>query len=725
MAQNTVTVNLVANNFVTGAIQNIKNSIGSLSGTANSFAANFMANLSMVGLNLAINKVRELGSTIVETSKLQTTMLATASDVGTNLGVGFDKAKNVVAQTNDEIAKMAAALPGTTAGYNAVFNSLAGTLAKQFRGDTEQFSQVAMDITKRVGVLASIRNVDPGQSGAVIERLINGSSGFAELAQNDILQKNAVFKQALIDQMTALGIDQKQWKQLSNDVRLGIVRKALTVATPDTLIDAFNGTVDSTIESIKSNLFDPMIGVFGFLRKVPSAEGRTVIDAVQGFLQAWLGFSESMGKLASRLGFNFDPLEPLIGVIDFLADIGNTAHLLITDSPQKVFKNLSGNVEDWVKNFSNNFTDAIASLPKVDPVAIGYFFAQVVNQVNDLFNSVLNNTDWSALGFAVGDFIGKAVVAFGAFLVSRDWSDIGQQFLAVVLAAIKLIGGLILGALNGLLSAVRTNLYDAAIRPLQDIENLVNQTWQGIIRFFKGLYDKVTSWLTDIVNQLKPQNVLSNLGATVIPQPIQQAVSSATQGVGGIGQAVIDAVTAPIKGLGNLGQGLLNRVTGQQNKPTTDQNRPNNNQVRPTVNQRNVTNNNQTTTTVDQRRVSNTVNQVRPVSNPRVQVNLPNILASVPRQLTGISSITPLTTSRTNPTAQNRVNQSLVNPVAALPIRQPQVQNSTARTQQVNHFNPQVNVEMTGTDANPDAVAQAVMDRITVGYRSFLRQQIA
>jgi hypothetical protein len=31
-----------------------------------------------------------------------------------------------------------------------------------------------------------------------------------------------------------------------------------------------------------------------------------------------------------------------------------------------------------------------------------------------------------------------------------------------------------------------------------------------------------------------------------------------------------------------------------------------------------------------------------------------------PRHLTGISSITPLTSGRTNPTAQNRVNQHLL-----------------------------------------------------------------
>lgn len=508
---------------------------GAVGGMFGSFLA---ANLATAGIDLVINKVRQLGGAIQDAAKLQTNILATSSDIGTNLGVPIDQAQQVVERMNIKIAGLAAALPGSTQGYTAVFNALGSAIAKQHRGNVEEFETTAADITKRVGVLASIRNIDPAQSGSVIERLISGNGGFGELALNDVLQKNAVFKQALIDGMAAMGVDQKQWQRLSSQMRLKIVQQALRVATPDSLIDSFNGTVDSMLESIKSNLFDPMIGTFGMLRKVPSAAGRSVIDAVQGFLQAWLSFSTSVGRISKALGISFDPLQPLIAVIDFFADIGNSlAGLLDTDSPREIMRTIISGVNNWL----NRLLTGIWSLD------IGTFTTRLTNAVNGFwrsFSSFWMSVDWFAVGRMVVPTVLQVFRLLAEFLLKLNFTDVLKYVIALCLGIIKLLAGIIVGALEGLVATVALLLKAAIVTPLSNIGTAVKYVWDNVITFFRGLYDTVSGWLRQVQNILQPVvSAVTNPVGTAV-QAVQNAVPEPVKDVA---KKVSDVIPKPIK----------------------------------------------------------------------------------------------------------------------------------------------------------------------------------
>ena len=84
------------------------------------------------------------------------------------------------------------------------------------------------------------------------------------------------------------------------------------------------------LEGLRSNLFDPLIGVFGFRRKIEQAGGRTVLDSFTGFVQSWLGLGDTVNAIATKLGISFDPLKPIVDVIDFLTDIGTKADLWLS-----------------------------------------------------------------------------------------------------------------------------------------------------------------------------------------------------------------------------------------------------------------------------------------------------------------------------------------------------------------------------------------------------------
>ena len=121
------------------------------------------------------------------------------------------------------------------------------------------------------------------------------------------------------------------------------------------------------LEGLRSNLFDPLIGVFGFRRKIEQAGGRTVLDSFTGFVQSWLGLGDTVNAIATKLGISFDPLKPIVDVIDFLTDIGTKADLWLSSMNFSLgFDNLDissfiSGLYNWVSGFWNGIIGSLLS----------------------------------------------------------------------------------------------------------------------------------------------------------------------------------------------------------------------------------------------------------------------------------------------------------------------------------------------------------------------------
>jgi len=513
-----------------------------LSGAANGVSQALGAmvpNTAIAGMLAAAGAAYKLVGALNEGGRVQTQSLATTSDIATNLGVEFGIARKEVELMNTKISQMAASLPGETKQYNEMFGAIGGSLAKMYKGNIAGFQEASQDITKRAGVLASVRGIGGAQAGSVIERLISGNGGFGELALNDVIQKNAIFKQALIDGMRAMGKDQKDWQNLSSEMRLSIVRKALKTATPDSLIDQFNGTFESVTQGIKSYWFDLQGGVFGVLRQVEGSKGsRSVLDAVAGALEQMTRAGNALMNLGSAKGLNFDPMLALITFFDSVTQVLNGVEYFIRSGGKLPKFNFDFDITKYLKNLSNivpqylnDAIHAIQSATKGTGVSnILGGLSQVTNGLMGIFSSVFAKVDWSAVGEIVGRIATQALIGAGRYVLTLNYAGMLGVIFNILVALGKLIGG----ALQGVILAG----IDAVVGGLKAALGFAGALWQGLVDGVKSFIDKVTSWLSNIV--------LNN--------PVSQGV-----------QAVSSFVADPIGTTGNF---IKEKILGQPAAPT-------------------------------------------------------------------------------------------------------------------------------------------------------------
>lgn len=360
----------------------------------------------LASIQLATQGFQSLTGAIASAAKTQTQFIAASSDIGTNLGVPLSTAKKLNSELQEEVAKTAAALPGTTQDYNIVLQAISGTLASQFKGNPEAFKQVSLDVTKRTGTLAAIQGSNPAQAGSTMNRFISGTMSMGEASVNDILQKNPQLIAAINKESAKLGVDVKKWKTLQTSTRLAIVQAALRTATPDSLIAEFDGTVESMWQTWQTKLFDPQIGLLGMLRKVKSKGSRTVLDSVQGLMQAIDG-------LANLGGTGFDPLVPIINFIDWISDLANGLNGLSAGLSGMSTKTIGKAISGTLNGLATGINTAMA---KINYPGLGKQLWKGLLATLDTLASVLANLDWVALGKALLQGLYRAFEVLVGFL---------------------------------------------------------------------------------------------------------------------------------------------------------------------------------------------------------------------------------------------------------------------------------------------------------------------
>lgn len=561
VASNRIEVDLIANDLISGVVEGLRGKLGAIDNqvAGGAFFGSLWANLATSAISLVTDKISDLFNALDDAGQKQTEQLATASDVATQLAVPLDRAKSLVLETQGEISKIAAALPGVTAGYNSVFNSIAPTIAKQFKGDTEAFKSVAMDITKRVGVLAAIRNVDSGFAGSAMNRFLAGTMTWGEAGIQDIFQKNPMLRDAIMSQAKAMGVSLDKWKTLNDGVRLTIVRNALKIATPDSLIDSFEGTYQSMIEGLKTDLFDPLIGAFGMLRKVDQAGGRNVLDAATQLLRAFTSLGDTIGEGAKRLGFDSDPLMPIFAVLDFLSDIANSANLVL--SGYMDFRGITDGYGLFVNSIYKNVLQAVTAF---NPSDIGSLLSTGINYYVGFITNILKTIDWVQVGEIFGQLLVKGVllaVSLLSLVFKIDKGKLAQLFLEGFLAAIKLFFGVLRGGWDAITQAFAS--------PVSGVVDAITGFFQGIVDFFKMVWSKVQGLVSSVTNLpgqavsavMAPVQAVTSAVSNAVPQPVKNAVGGALDA----GGKALEATKGALGGL--MGQSSPNRPRASQDVP--------------------------------------------------------------------------------------------------------------------------------------------------------------
>lgn len=416
------------------------------------------------GIQTIGNQARKTVGAVMEAASLQTGGLATAGDLANQLGVSFAKAKDLVADTRAEISKMSAALPGENKDYNAIFQNISATIAGTTRGNMGLFKKEAMELTQTFGVLAAIRpNVDANTGGSAVNRLMSGTMAIKEaFGTNDIFSKNPLLQKYISEQLKIIGKSEQDWKQLTTETRKRILMSAGKQAVSQETLASFDGTVDSMVATAKATLFDPDIGVFGFLKKIKAAGGRSGLDAVQTGLQALDNLFRAVGRIGAGLGFDSDTVMlTFVRLADFFTDMVNTVTGAINgNNPIEAISGIFGKVFSWLST--------------------------ALSQVGQF----VNNIPWGKLGYAFGAVVGKVMT----MLFTRvDWAEVNKTVAKAALGIIVLIGAAIVGAIKGAMDELGNYIKSKIASIGQGVSNFVSAPVAGVGNFISGAIDNVKS----------------------------------------------------------------------------------------------------------------------------------------------------------------------------------------------------------------------------------------
>lgn len=344
-----------------------------------------------------------------EAASIQTTMLNTSAAIANELGLTLAQSGELAEKSISSLSEAAAALPGETADYAAIYRQLASQIAKNNPNDTEAFDKQATQMSTKLGVLAATSGMDATEVGRQSSRFLSGTVSIGEF-RNLQLGENPLVMNALIEEMTKLGKSVDEWSVISLKERVSIFEKVLEKAVPKELTDSFEGTVESLFAGWDTLLFDPTTGILGVLRRVESQGGRNLLEAFQGILQTFDRIRVSVTDLMSSVGLTIDPMDALISAFDWVnVQLNNIQDVIEgnagTESIIQNLKNMGNGLADWLLkgvDFALDFLDNLSKNISGDD--IGKIISQIYWTFEELTDSLITKIDWQKVGQIWAEF---------------------------------------------------------------------------------------------------------------------------------------------------------------------------------------------------------------------------------------------------------------------------------------------------------------------------------
>jgi hypothetical protein len=568
------------------------------------------AQLAVSGLTLGYQK---LANAIQEASRIELENLSASSGLADMVG-GFEVAEQSINRVNVSLAKAAAALPGSTAGYTQLARNISDDVAAAFKGSDGKianlpaFEDRVQSIATSYAAMAATTGVATGNMQLFLVKALGGTSSMAELGLIDALQKNAQLRNKLNDGMKALGID--SLKDLSVEKRIEFLDKiGKSVITPEFLKRSQN-TVEGMWQSFVSNLFDPMGGIFGVMRDLePQIEGQqTAFESIKKTIALVIGTDglfEQIGGIMAALGLSVDPMRVLRdgadrlnsflqGIKTFLQGIRTGIGEGYGDFGELLRSRMRLLRADIFGFFGRIFAFDPKSFTEIG-VTLGQNLAATINRGMQWLGTIDWSKAFSQVGQWVGGAINVAVKSLTGFLAGIDWSKANNlssgftqgliqgilSFLraidygAIAQLAIQVIGSLLIGSMISFGSIVGTGLTTLATTGgpmllngigagLETLKNFV----VGAIGESAGMFGSMISGLWSQLGNAVGQGVQA-LGAKImdlfsaIAAKIGEAIlmvrnNPVSQTIG----TVASAVTNPIGTAANMIDSVMPKFAG-------------------------------------------------------------------------------------------------------------------------------------------------------------------
>jgi hypothetical protein len=409
------------------------------------------------------------------------------------LGIGFKESSKMTDEISATLAASANRLPGSTKDYLDAFNGVSDTLILGKAMTAKGLTAAGTEMVELTALLGQASGAGSGSTSTAIGKMV-GDTGSESLFRIDVFEKVPAFKAILEKDLEKSGKTLKDFFKMDSAKKIAVLTGVKQQLFSRDYLDALSGSADGQIDTAMSQLFDPVSGIFGFLRKVRIGDtGETTnvflelgklfsaISRMGAAIGKLLGggegldpmavFAESISRITTWVNDFSDVVDLLPSGGDALTNLGNLYNALMQDlefairstelggAIAGVFDSIRRGLESalppgvidvlgqaWNSMISGGFTGvgfAILSGMTTVAVSVGETLGDVVGQVYGWLG-VPVGAGFAQIAFAVGESLGKAALSAA--------SQIGQ----FITSGIEGLGRAIEGALGEATSAVRS-----------------------------------------------------------------------------------------------------------------------------------------------------------------------------------------------------------------------------------------------------------------------------
>jgi hypothetical protein len=461
----------------------LKNIPGSLSGAV--LAGNLMAGAFNTAFSAITNGIGAVGNAIAKGIDTQQSIIMTAGSFANAMGASFNEAESYVLKLQGRFAELAASLPGSTDDYVNLFRNVGDDVAainKEMNNgvfNAKQYEEQITQLVSRFTILGSQPGLTKLQMNSAFTNFFTEGQTYKGFKQSsaEFMSKNAVFRNALED---VLG--NQRLEDLNNPQKLEILQKALEITLPQDTLDRLGNTLGGNIESLKTKLFDPTVGLFSFERDLRSnVEGnQNIITALtETTKRLWVTGNSvfvEISKVFKNLGLSAgDPMDWLYkkilefnswisDVSDFFQDINYSITTTKDLDLQGVFDKIWNKTSDFLADQAVNFFENI--VPKI--------FDSVISGLAGVFDLLFNNSDSTQAQNRIltSIFTGITLSIGNAFKPE----NIGQTFKALALV----VGGFVVTGVIGAIGAALAGLPLVIIGSVALIASAWITNWEDV-----------------------------------------------------------------------------------------------------------------------------------------------------------------------------------------------------------------------------------------------------
>lgn len=555
MANNRIQVTLDANDYLTPILDRMMDKVrdgvvaGGLLGKA--FDAAF---------DLGSKAIGGFMKSLEDASEATLMNIKTVGALATTIGSSFEVTDKLNNKIIKGLAEQAAVLPGTTDDYVKFYRAVSDNVAnasKEINGgvfSADAFEKQITKVSAKFTVLGG--KLTAGQNIKAFESILGGRS-IKQLQRLEYFMQNPALMKGI---QTTLKDDfgGKDISKLTKGARLQVVMKALDMSLTDDTVKRLSNTLDAYKESFLSKIFDPTIGLFGWLRDIDGNLDNGVQTAYQGmtdFVGSIIGDKgvlTAIGSMLEAMGFKFvDPMAQIrfysmraanffngiAGKLRYMANFGNidegvaTIQSWFIKAPISImswalknirelmnlinqsnfgenvgkflatmFNGLAGNLSGGESNIGLELLKTVSYVGITIVKAIGSGLLAFLTSLTP--ETLITAGSASLLTIGIGSMLAQlAAYLGGTFLVA----NVIPGVLSLLMAAVAIAGpGLVLAAIAaiGLLGAVIIKHWGEISQMAGDVFTNIGQMFMGMGQLIAGILTLNTTMIVDGIKSI-------------------------------------------------------------------------------------------------------------------------------------------------------------------------------------------------------------------------------